>query len=382
MMSDTSRPKRMQLKSGRPASAERAQPTTPPPEPDVVDGEATYPRRPISPEGRSRRSVPRQKVDAMPARIATLEAELARINEARGADADELAHMLVRMAEAERARATHEERATAFEEKVRELKVAVGRLGELEEACEAMRKDLETAHGRAQRDAEALEVMRERARQDGEALHAAEERLRHDADIRRTTEDRMRRDAEAVQRWQESARREAEAAELSSHRAELAEHAAAEGARALHAAHEERDADRERVTDLEAKLARTRREHAEEATSLRRAHSEAEHEGARALEEERAATALAREKAASAEAEIASMRSRVERATELLEAMERREEMAAAIRARAVDQVRQALFDGDAAPARTVSQEPRERCGDEPSVEVMSLEDLEIDLPD
>jgi chromosome segregation ATPase len=357
-------------------------PTAPPPEGDPGDGEVTHARRLILTEGRPRRSVPRQKVDAMPARIATLEAELARVNEARGADADELAQMLVRIADAERAKVSHEERAAAFEEKLRELSVAVDRLEELDDACEAMRKDLEVAHARAQRDAEALETARERARHHAEAVHAAEEQARKDAEALLAAEERTRLDAEAAQRWQERARREAEAAELASHRAQLAEHAAAEGALALHAAHEERHADRERVTDLETKLARTRREHSEEATSLRRAHADAELVAAHALEEERSATARARERLATAEAEITAMRERMQQATELLEAMERREEMAASMRARAVDQLRLALADRGAAPGRTPSQAPRERCGDEPSVEVMSLEDVEIDLPE
>jgi hypothetical protein len=385
----------------------------------------------------------------MPARIAALEAELARVNEARGADADEVAQMLVRIADAERTNTAYQDQAAAFDAKVLELGLAAARQAELEDACEAMRRDLEVAHGRARRDGEALELARERTRQDAEALrsaqertrqdaealeaarermrqdaealqasqqrtrrdaealqavqerarqdlealHAAEERTRKDADALLVAQERMRQDAEAIREWQERGRRDAEAAELASHRADLAEHAAAEGARALQAAHEERDADRTRLTELEGKLARTRREYAEEAASLRTAHAEAELEAAHALEEERSAAARARQQFAAAEADLASMRDRVQQAGELLDAIERRDEMAIAMRARAVEEVRRTLADRGAGPqadpsgpapaiARSPSKAPLDRSGDEPSLEVMSLDELEIDLPE
>jgi len=209
-------------------------------------------------------------MEALPTRVAALEAELRRLKEARSTDADELARMLVRIAGAERARSMAEERAEALASRVRELEPLLD-------------------------------------------------------DLRRGTE----------------------ATDLATRRAELAERSAADGAEALERTRVEREADRLRSTDLETKLARMRREHGEELAALRTARAESDQQSARALEEERAATMQARQRATSAEEKLAEAHQRLCRAASLIDQVERREEMAAALRARALQHARQALT-GDA----------------------------------
>jgi chromosome segregation ATPase len=212
------------------------------------------------------RKTPRPRLDALPGRISVLEAELQRLNEARGAEADELARMLVRIAAAERARAVAEERAEALASRLREL--------------EALREEV---------------------------------------------------------------RRGTEAIDLATRRAELAERSAADGAEALERTRAELESDRLRSMDLDAKLARMRREHGDELAALRIARSEAEQQAARAREEERTVVAQARQRAATAEECLAETRRRLGLATGLIEQVERREEMSAALRARAFERARRVL---------------------------------------
>jgi chromosome segregation ATPase len=209
-------------------------------------------------------------MDVLPARIAALEGDLRRVTEARAAEADELARMLVRIAATERARATAEERAAALASRVQELE---------------------------------------------------------------TLRDEVRREREAM--------------ELATRRAELAERSAADGAEALERTRIELEADRLRSTELEAKLARMRREHGDELAALRTTRAEADQQAVRALEEERAAAAEARKRSIEAEAELAKVRQRCARAMDFIEEAERREEMAAALRARALERTR-AVLTGNA----------------------------------
>lgn len=58
--------------------------------------------------------------------MATLEAELARLREQHASDADQLADMLVRIADAERARVAAEQRAAETDEHAETLSVALG----------------------------------------------------------------------------------------------------------------------------------------------------------------------------------------------------------------------------------------------------------------
>src|SRR5215472_17570510 len=211
-MSDSLKPKRVHSKSSMGA---RSRP----------------PKDPRADSVAPRKAPSRPRLDVLPGRIASLEAELRRLREAQGAEADEHARMLVRIAAAERARKEAEQRAESLASRVREL----------------------------------------------ESMH-------------------------------EEVRRETTATDLATRRAELAERSAADGAEALERTRAELEADRLRSTELEAKLARMRREHGDELAALRTVRSEAEQQTARALEEERTAAAEARKRATAAEAELAQAR--------------------------------------------------------------------------
>jgi colicin import membrane protein len=302
-MADPGKPKRPYPKSERPHSQ--------PPQRDARverssanPGAFTTPRAQAAQEHavRLRRTSSLPRVDAAPARIAALEIELARLAEERGAEADELARMLVRIAEAERARAAAEERSAALAERVRELD--------------------------AQREKGLSEV-------------------------------------EAVR---QELRRGAEVAEMAARRAGLAEKSASDGAAALERTGAELQADRARVTDLETRLARTKREHLAELAKLRDEHDEANARATRALEEERAAAERARQQAAAAEVDRAAMQNAIARTATLVDEMDRREEMTSALRTRALDEARRIL----AVQAISV-------CGVAPAI---PTDEIDLDLPD
>ena len=321
-MSETLKPKRAQPKSGRPRSR--------PPARDL------RPERKLTPrEGdpRLRRVVPpadRGELELLPARIAVLEAELTRLREERGVEADEQARMLVRIAEAERARSAAEARVTSMQEALRELE---GKLAASHQQVES-------------------------------------------------TRDQLRRGAEVV--------------ETAVRRAGLAENSAADGAVALERARVELEADRARVTDLESKLARTRREHLAELASMRTAEADTGVRSTRALEEERSATARARQQAAAAESELASARRRMGRVVALINDMERRDEMVSAFRARGFVQARRVLAgeddvgaDGETneppAEAPTPPPPPTKKSRRPPSTEpanILTLDDIDLDVAD
>jgi chromosome segregation ATPase len=260
------------------------------PSPDA-NGAASSPLRVLNEhEARPQRTgTGPRNTDGVAARIAALELELARLGEERGAEADELARMLVRVADAERARVTAEERSAALAERVREL-----------------------------------ETQSEQGRRENEAM-------RHQA------------------------RRSAEMAEMASRRAGLAEKSASDGAAALERAGAQLEADRTRLTDLEARLARTRREHLAEVAALRVAHEEASSQTNRALEEERASGVQARQQAIAAQAELSALREAVAKTSVLVDELERREEMTAALRARALREARRIL--GGQEPPGSVGRE-------------------------
>jgi len=161
----------------------------------------------------------------------------------------------------------------------------------------------------------------------------------------------------------------------------------------------ELEADRSRVTDLEAKLARTRREHLAELASMRKtAEPDAAVRSTRALEEARSETARVREQAAVAESQLAAARRTIDRVVGLLDEMERRDEMVSAFRARGFVQARRILAGGDddAAPDEeakstpsateaTIPPPPRKSHkppGAEPSANVLTLDDLDLDVAD
>lgn len=260
------------------------------PSPDA-NGAASPPLRvPNEHEARPQRTgTGPRNTDGVAARIAALELELARLGEERGAEADELARMLVRVADAERARVTAEERSAALAERV----------------CE-------------------LETQSEQGRRENEAMR-------------------------------NQARRSAEMAEMASRRAGLAEKSASDGAAALERAGAQLEADRTRLTNLEARLARTRREHLAEVAALRVAHEDASSQTNRALEAERASGVQARQQAIAAQAELLALREAVAKTALLVDELERREEMTAALRARALREARRIL--GGQEPPGSVGRE-------------------------
>jgi hypothetical protein len=174
--------------------------------------------------------------------------------------------------------------------------------------------------------------------------------------------------------------------EVMSQHAELAEKSAVNASAALERARADMEVDRTQVVELEAKLAHTATERGEAIEAIRREHLrdvaalEARHAEAlatmrdahvRALEEERSAAARARQQAAGAEVRLANARTAMAATGELLDELHRREEMAAGLRNRTIEQARRALAGDGAA---MTAPPPPTRPSDGPSVEVTSLE--------
>jgi uncharacterized protein YhaN len=192
-------------------------------------------------------------------RTALLESELARVNKERAADADDLATMLVRIADAERAKATsallaHElgERVTALEAQLSELRDAPRptdpnpRVGDLAGELDAARLRLGEVMG-----------IEARLRTRTDELEEQLERSLAMSNTLRAQVGAAAGDQTALQNQLQAAE---EAVQMATSRAGLAERSAADGAAALERAHAELQADRARVVDLEAKLARLKRE--------------------------------------------------------------------------------------------------------------------------
>lgn len=384
----------------------------------------------------------RPPAESIAVRVAGLEEELDRLRAERAEETDQIADVLVRIAEAERARAAAEQRVAELRETTRILEA---QLAEAKEAADA----------EATLDVE-LQMTRERCT----LLEAEVERTR--AQTERTTD---------------AMRRAEEAALASSRRAELAEQAAADAANSLNRAHGELAADRARVVDMEAKLTKLKREHGdaleaerrvharemqavtaqrdeergrtereaaaalerlrtEHAAAMKAAHEERaaatgklleqhtgaiarmadEHTGAvakmaeehtlalekaeqahardlatlddkhtqdlaqekreaaRHLEEERSANARLKQQVTAAEAGLHAAREAATKAAQLLEELERREETAAGVRAKS-------LADAKAALSAATSQRKPQVPGTTPA-EVVSLDDIEMDLPE
>jgi hypothetical protein len=261
--------------------------------------------------------------------------------------------MLVRVAEAERDRSAALDQAAKREERAKELEARVAELQRPRPPVEDPRVarlagELEEARAQAARIEEALETTR------GEL------------------------------------KRSHQAAENAWSRAALAERSAADGAAAFALVRAEVEADRKRLVDLEAKLARVAREHAEElraleekraqaATAAREELAVARRASARALEEERATAARAKQHARELEATLASTRATMTRAKQHLEDLERREEAAASHRTRSIAEALSALGplgegDPQAAPQPAAATAAEGESG--------SLDDIDIQLAD
>jgi hypothetical protein len=402
----------------------------------------------------------RPNVNTLPARIAALESELARAHQERAADADDLATMLVRIADAERARAASVEKALELEEQVGALQTRLRERESLVVVTAPPPATSEELDAALLRVAELTAVEAELRVRTGELEERLVESQAMSESLRAQSGDGERR----LQALQQELGQSAEAVQQATSRAGLAERSAADGAAALQRANIELEADRARVVDLETKLARVKREHADamerarrelaetieaaarsrvaevtavearrvdevqtlealheqitnalreehtrKVTGLRAEHQEAQeenrrqhaaelgvlgmtHQGelqsltkdhddalrslaqkheealqsleqkhanittalreeqaagkrtaARLLEEERSVGARARQQLSVVEASLASTRGAMAKATQLLEELERREEMAVALRIRAIAETRRAL---------------------------------------
>jgi chromosome segregation ATPase len=407
-------------------------------------------------------------------RVSALESELARVRDEREAEADDLAAMLVRIAEAERAKATSARAAAELDERVHML------AAQLEE-MEAARATWAAAQG-TEATSE-LAILRQQ-------LVEAEERLTESQAMSNELRARCGEADQNLQAVQRQLGHTQEAVRLAGSRVGLAERSAADGAEALQRAHTEMEADRARVVDLETKLARVKREHAAlaeaghrtlsdaidaaeglrltEVAALEAKHAEAlqeaerrhaeamaalrqdqdaalselrsehrmaldeggqrhaaemaalskrwegdvavwqkkyeealpaleqrhahtlsalrEEQGAakraaaRAIEEERSAAARAKQQVSTLEGSLTSMRAMVARATQVLDELERREEMAAALRTRAIVQAKQVLAGGPGEPPEDGAPVAVATSHAHPTVEPGSLDAIDIDL--
>jgi chromosome segregation protein len=379
-------------------------------------------------------SPPRDAGSVRPvARISALESELARVQQEREAEADDLAAMLVRIAETERAKVTAARAALELDEVVNGLQVqlremrarelagaaewanerataqqrlqdAGQRLEEAErrlEESKALLEGLQAGSGDAERKVQAAQHqlaqaedairravgragLAERSALDGAALlqrarteleaeraHGIVVEAKH-ADALRERESQHDEIAKALREEHmaamEGLRREHVAALEENGRKHAAETAA------LGKAHESFLAMLQRKHD-EALPALEQR-HAHTLSAVREEHSAAKRSAARLLEEERSAAARARRQVTTLEASLASMRGNMTRATELLEELERREEMAATHRTRTLEQTKQALTGAGCGlpPADCPAPAPA------PISESALLDEMEIDL--
>jgi chromosome segregation protein len=281
------------------------------------------------------RRASRPRLEAAAVRIASLQAEVDRLTAERANDADTVAEMLVRIADAERAKTA-----------------ANARAAEAERRAGASAGELDALHEELERRLEAFDAL--------------------------------------------------------SRRVGVAEKSAADGADALERARADLREDRTRLVDLEAKRARMRREHDEAIETLLSTHSQeiaaareavrredadAQREAALAVEQERSAAARARQQAAAAEVALTAARETIALATGLLEELERREEMVAALRARSLEQMRFALageslgaIPEDSVPpsamvaAQKQSETRKAAVPDAAESGVLEAEELDLDL--
>jgi hypothetical protein len=377
---------------------------------------------------------PRDTGSARPAaRISALESELARVQQEREAEADDLAAMLVRIAETERAKTTAARAALELEQLVNGLQVQLR---------EMQARELASASEWANEKATA----QQRLQDAGRRLEEAEQRL---AESKATSDGLHAGSAEAERKLQAVQHQLAQAEDAirrAVSRAGLAERSAVDGAALLQRARTELEAERARGINVEAKhtdvlreresrhdeITKTLREehmaametvrqehvaaleesgrkhaaeiaalgkahesfiavlqrkhdealpaleqrHAHTLSAVREEHAAAKRSAARLLEEERSVAARARRQVTTLEASLASMRGKVGRATELLEELERREEMAATHRNRTLEQTRQALTGAGSEPPLAESPAP----APSPVSDSATLDEMEIDL--
>jgi hypothetical protein len=405
----TARPGRRASKPPRDARAEESTPTPP---------------------DTRRQSAPAANV--VPNRLSALQAEVGRLTRERAADADDLAAMLVRVADSERARTAAVTMATQLEARVEGLEAELGKTrastDEARQAREAAEQEL-----RGVKDAAATAL--DRATQAEQAAYGnadglSRARIEVEEQIARAGELETRllraetHHAETIDSIElehgaaiEAIRRE-HAATLDGLRGEhaavleslRAEHAAAFGAlrkdhaSALMAAAQKHVADARAIEGRQAaELASLRKQHAAELEALRTAQAEAsrkvggqhaaamtalreEHATARrtasyALEEERSTSARLRQQAAASESRLTALRTGIGRATQTLTDQQRREEEAASLRARSLKEALDALREEPVPAVASAKAAPRPAPAT-PDTKTAALDEIDIDLPD
>jgi hypothetical protein len=231
--------KKRPIKSGRQASRDPRADSTPPSQDEAP---VTIPSRPP------------------PTRITLLESELARVNKERASDADDLATMLVRIADAERAKAAAVLLAEELGERVATLE---GQLRDRKDTVRPVDLSRRVAELSGELDAARLRLgevlgIETRLRTRADEL---EERLVEAQAMTETVRAQVGEGEQKLRATQVELEEAEQAVQMTTSRAVLAESSAADGAAALERAHAELEADRARVVDLEAKLARVKREH-------------------------------------------------------------------------------------------------------------------------
>jgi chromosome segregation ATPase len=405
----TARPGRRASKPPRDARAEEATPTPP--------------------ETR-RQSAPATNVVSN--RLSALQAEVARLTRERAADADDMAAMLVRVADSERSRTAAVTMATEAEARVEGLEAELGKArassDEARQAREAVEDEL-----RGIKDAAAVAL--ERAAQAEQAAYESADglsrtRIELEEQIARAgaLETRLLRaetqhteiidSIELEHASSMDALRREHAASLEALRHEhtagldklRTEHAAAVGtlrkdhAAALVTAAQKHVADARAIEGrLSAELTSLRERHAAELEALKTAHAEAsrkvetqhaaaltalreEHATARrtasyALEEERSASARLRQQGAVSESRLTALRAAIGRATQALVDQEHRDGEAAVRRAKALKEATDALRE-DPVPAPTPAKAAPRLVPSTPDTKAAALDEIDIDLPD
>jgi hypothetical protein len=276
----TNRPQAMVKRASRPPRDLRAEKSMP-----GAVAEPPPSRRPPPPSNRAaarvehatKKTAPSLRIDPVVVRRVAQEAEIARIKAERASDADDLASMLVSLAEAERNRRDAEGHADDLEKRVKELdgklELAVARSDEATLASAALRKELQAGRAELSQKATTLDLVKDRARLAEQSFADAAAALER-ANAELLSE---REHVRELQNEQKSAERNANEkleqanASTSTARAEVAL-AEATVAR-LTRVNADLQADRERKQDLEAELARTKKD---AATKLEGAMHEAE----------------------------------------------------------------------------------------------------------
>jgi chromosome segregation ATPase len=191
------------------------------------------------------------------------------VNAERADDADDLATMLVRIADAERAKAAsallaHDlgERVTALEAELSDLKDAPRptdpqpRVADLSGELDAARLRLGEVMGIEARLRTRADELEQQLAESLAMTNALKAQVGAAAGDQRALQNQLQAAEQAVQ--------------MATSRAGLAEQSAADGAAALERARAELEADRARAVDLETKVARMKREHADAMEAQRR----------------------------------------------------------------------------------------------------------------